>query len=116
MDPKTRRGEHPIAQGGERERENERRHSWERESPLAPIFIWFFLPPVPVLCKLGLGWSAVLPEVLTVLGPSFDLPLFYFFGLFPSCLLATAVLDSFPSSDYLTLLSHTFCFLDFSLF
>ena len=45
----------------------------------------FFLPPGPALCKLGLARSAVLPEVLTpILGPSFDLPLFYFRGLFPS--------------------------------
>ena len=57
----------------------------ERESHLAPFFICFFLPPGPVLCKLGLARSAVLPEVLTpVLGPSFDLPLFYFRRLFPS--------------------------------
>ena len=57
----------------------------ERESPLAPLFICFFLPPGPALCKLGLVRSAVLPEVLNlVLGPSFDLPLFYFRGLFPS--------------------------------
>ena len=57
----------------------------ERASPLVPLFICFFLPPGPAPCKLGLDWSAVLPEVLTpVLGPSFDLPLFYFRGLFPS--------------------------------
>ena len=57
----------------------------ERESPLAPLFICFFLPPGPALCKLGLVRSAVLPEVLTlVLGSSFDLPLFYFRGLFSS--------------------------------
>ena len=67
--------------GKEREKEQER----ERESPLAPLFICFVLPPGPALCKLGLVRSAVLPEVLTpVLGPSFDLPLFYFHGLFPS--------------------------------
>ena len=45
----------------------------ESESSLAPLFIcffFFFLPPGPVLCKLGLGRSAVLPDVLTpVLGP-----------------------------------------------
>ena len=57
----------------------------ERESPLAPLFICFFLSPGPALCKLGLTRSAVLPEVLTpVLRPSFDLPLFYFRGLFSS--------------------------------
>ena len=79
--------------GGERERERERERVYsrggererERESPLAPLFICFFLPPGPALCKLGLVRSAVLPKVLTpVLGPSFDLPLFYFRGLFPS--------------------------------
>ena len=53
--------------GKEREKEQER----ERESPLAPLFICFVLPPGPALCKLGLVRSAVLPEVLTpVLGPS----------------------------------------------
>ena len=30
-----------------------------RESPLAPLFICFFLPPGPALCKLGLARSAV---------------------------------------------------------
>ena len=57
----------------------------EREGgPLAPLFM-FLLPPGPALCNLGLVRSAVLPEVLTlVLGPSFDLLLFYFRGLFPS--------------------------------
>ena len=59
------------------------RRETERESPLAPLFM-FFLPSGPALCKLGLVRSAFLPEVLTpVLGPSFDLPLFYFHGLFP---------------------------------
>ena len=59
-------------------------HWRERERALAPLFL-FFLPAGPAPCKLGLGRSAVLPEVLTpVLGPSFDLPLFYFRGLFPS--------------------------------
>ena len=54
-------------------------------APLGSTFYVFFLPPGPALCKLGLVRSAVLPEVLTpVLGPSFDLPLFYFHGLFPS--------------------------------
>ena len=54
--------------------------------PLAPLFICFFPPPRPTLCKLGSpGVLFVLPEVLTlVLGPSFDLPFFYFHGLFPS--------------------------------
>ena len=57
----------------------------KRESPLTPLYICFFLPPGPAFCKLGLVRSAVLPEILTpVLGPSFDLSLFYFHGLFPS--------------------------------
>ena len=57
----------------------------EREKALWLLFLCFFLPPGPALCKLGLVRSAVLPEVLTlVLGPSFDLLLFYFRGLFPS--------------------------------
>ena len=74
----------------------------ERESPLAPLFVCFLLPPGPVLCKLGLGRSALLPEVLTrVLGCSFDLPLLYFCWLFPSCPLAAAIVDSF-SLLYLT--------------
>ena len=55
------------APGGQRERET--------PSPLAPLFICFFPPPGPALCKLGkTGVLLVLPEVLTlVLGPSFVL-------------------------------------------
>ena len=47
----------------------------ETPHPLAPLFICFFLPPRPALCKLGRpGVLFVLPEVLTlVLGPSFVL-------------------------------------------
>ena len=53
--------------------------------PFGSSFYMFFSSPGPAPCKLGLGRSAVLPEVLTrVLGPFFDLPLFYFLGLFPS--------------------------------
>ena len=54
----------------------------ETPHPLAPLFICFFLPPRPALCKLGRpGVLFVLPEVLTlVLGPS----LFSFRGLYPS--------------------------------
>ena len=48
---------------GERERERERKTAgmWEREreSALAPPFIWFFASPGPALCKLGLARSAV---------------------------------------------------------
>ena len=49
-------------------------------------FYMFFPPPGPDLCKLGQpGVLFVLLEVLTpVFGSSFDLPLFYFHGLFPS--------------------------------
>ena len=54
----------------------------ERE-PFGSSFCMFFSSPGPALCKLGLVRSAILPEVLTlVLGPSFDLSLFYFRGLF----------------------------------
>ena len=72
--------------GREREREREREHTqWEREKErLAPPFICFLLPR-PALCKFGSARSALLPEVLTlVLGPFFDLPVFYFHALFPS--------------------------------
>ena len=61
--------------------------TWERERDrecLAPSFICF-LPPRPALWKLGSARSAHLPEVfILVLGPFFDLPLFYFRGLSPS--------------------------------
>ena len=95
-----------VPHRGERERESERTHTWERgrkrerecmqawerererereRKPFGSSFLCFFLPPGPVLCKLSLGRSAVLSEVLTpVLGPSFDLALLYFLGLFPS--------------------------------
>ena len=70
---------------GQREREKEHTHVGERaRESLAPPFTCF-LPPGPALCKLGSARSAVLPEVLTlVLRPFFDLPLFYFHGLFSS--------------------------------
>ena len=88
---------HGVGSGGERERVRMRGRERERESPLAPLLYVFFLPPGPAPCKLGLGRSAVLLEVLTlVLGPPFDLPLLYFHWLFPSCLLATTIVDSFP--------------------
>ena len=59
-------------------------HAGERE-PFGSSFYMFFPSPRPALCKLGLVRSAVLPEVLTlVLGSSFDLPPFYFRGLFSS--------------------------------
>ena len=87
---KTRREERER----EREREMECVRAWERETP-GPLdpFLSAFPPPGPALWKLGYpGVLFILPEVLTlVLGPSFVV----FRGLFPSCLLATAVLDSF---------------------
>ena len=63
------------AGGGERER-----------APFGSSFYMFSPPPGPALCKLGSPEVLfVLPEVLTpVLGSSFDLPLFYFCGLFTS--------------------------------
>ena len=43
----------------------------EREGALWLLFLYAFFSPGPALCKLGLGRSAVLPEVLTpVLRPS----------------------------------------------
>ena len=84
MDPKTRREERPIVGwgegvgGGERNRERESMHVWERERAWLFLLYVFFLPPGPVLCKLGLDRSAVLPEVLTpVLEPSFDGPVLF---------------------------------------
>ena len=68
----------------------------ERESgPFDSSVYMFFSSPGPALCKLNLARSAVLPEVLTlVLGPSFDLLLFYLCGLSLPCLLGTTILDS----------------------
>ena len=76
----------PARGGGRwRERAHELVGQKEREPFGSSFYMFFFLPPGPALCKLGLVRSAVLPEVLTpVLGPSFDLLLFYFLGLFPS--------------------------------
>ena len=57
----------------------------EREPFSSSFYVFFFSPPGPVLCKLGLVRSAVLSEVLTpVLRPSFDLSLFCFRRLLPS--------------------------------
>ena len=83
MQERERKREKKRVHMGERERE--RKTERERQSPLAPLFICFFLSSGPALCKLGLVRSVVLPEVLTqVLGPFFDLLLFYFLELFPS--------------------------------
>ena len=80
--------ERERAHARRRERERARARTQERESVrkrFGSSFYMFFPPPGPALCKLGLTRSAVLPEVLTpVLRPSFDLPLFYFRGLFSS--------------------------------
>ena len=79
-----RRGRGREIRGGRR-RGTEQTHVGESQRErLAPPFTCF-LPPGPAVCKLGSARRAVLPEVLTpVLGPFFDLPLFYFHGLFPS--------------------------------
>jgi len=80
----TQRCEEKSAPVRGRQRERERKRERESEHFGSSFYI-LFLPPGPALCKLGLTRSAVLPEVLTpVLGPSFDLPLFYFRGLFLS--------------------------------
>ena len=68
-----REGEKEHVHFGEREREKEHVHvgAEERERALWLLFLCFFLPPGPALCKLGLVRSAVLPEVLPpVLGPA----------------------------------------------
>ena len=88
IDPKTWREERPSV----RER--------KRELALAPLFICLSLPG-PVLCKLGQpGVLFVSPEVLTqLLGPPFvSFSCFIFTGFSLPCLVATAVLDSFPLS------------------
>ena len=79
-----RRGRGREMRGG-RGRGTEQTHVGEpARERLAPPFTCFLLPG-PALCKLGSARRAVLPEVLTpALGPFFDLPLFYFHGLFPS--------------------------------
>ena len=60
----------------EEERQRVQLHTGERPPlPLAPLFICFFPPPVPTLCKLGHpGALFVPPEDLSpVLGPAFVL-------------------------------------------
>ena len=53
---------------------------------------YMFSSPWATLYKLGSASNAVLPEVLTlVLGPFFDLPLFYFCRLSLLCLLKVKV-------------------------
>ena len=71
-----------IAPACGRERECAR----QRAHALWLLLLYVFPPSGPALCEVGQpGVLFVLPEVLTpVLGPSFDLPLFHFHGLFPS--------------------------------
>ena len=78
---KTRREERVR----ERERQSTHTHTCRRElpapSPLAPLFLCFFLPDLPcvnwasqecpLFCRRSSLWSS-------------DIPLFYFHGLFPS--------------------------------
>ena len=107
QDTHSPRGTHPLGSrpavepwgAVERETERERTcaHMGERERALWLLFLYiFFLPPGPALCKLGLGRSAVLSEVLTpVLGLSLTFLCSVFVGFPLPCLLATAILDSF---------------------
>ena len=86
--PSSKREGMPT-QRHEEKRVEECARAWERERErecFGSSFYMFFPPPGPALCKLGQpGVLFVLPEVLTqVLGPSLDLPLSYFRGLFPS--------------------------------
>ena len=64
--------------------------------PLAPLFICFFLPPGPVLCKLGQEQCCLFSLRSSL--QSSDLPLTLlcstFLGFSLPCLLATAILDS----------------------
>ena len=81
---------------GEGEREKGRTHAGEKErekSALAPLFIRFSLhlgSPVQTGLSQGCCLFYLKPSLW-----SLDLLSFYFRGLFPSCLLATAILDSF---------------------
>ena len=77
-DAKRRERDSKSEGEGAREHGRGERGPW----PSGPSFC-FFLPPGPTLCKLD--YLGVLFLLLTpVLGLSFDLPLFYFCGLFPS--------------------------------
>ena len=77
-----------LTQRRKEKRVGECMSTWERERPPALwlLLLYVFPPSGPALCEVGQpGVLFVLPEVLTpVLGPSFDLPLFHFHGLFPS--------------------------------
>ena len=81
---------------GDREKERRRRVDEGRESSLASPFMFFLHLGLPYANWASPGVLFVLPEVFTlVLGPSFDLPLFYFRGLFPSLSFSHHILDSF---------------------
>ena len=86
------------------QRLEEKREPWPFGSS---FYIFFPLPPGPALCKLSQpGVLFVLPEVLTqVLRPSFDLPLFYFRGLFPSLSFSYHHFGLVSYSNYLTKVS-----------
>ena len=73
--------------GGERERERER----ELESAWLLLLYVFFLLGLPYANWAHAGVLFYLKSSLQ----SFDFALFYFCRLFFSCLLATAILDSF---------------------
>ena len=82
-----KRVEEPAsAQGRERERESAGAGWMRGEKVLWLLLLCFFLHlGLPYANWASPGVLLVLPEVFTpVLGPSFDLPLFYFRGLFPS--------------------------------
>ena len=89
---------------GERERERERERKSahtqerERESTLAPPFICFFLPWACPM-QIGLNQECCLFYLKFSLWSS-DLPLTFLCSIFAGfslpCLLATAILDSFP--------------------
>ena len=77
-----------------RERERERVHVGERDpGPCGSSFYMFSLP-LGLPCVNWASQECSLFYLRSSLWSS-DLPLFYFHGLFPSCLLATAILDSF---------------------
>ena len=100
--PKDLKGREWRSAWGRRERERERerksarmRERKRRESALAPPFMCFFPPPGPALCKLGLARGAVCSTRSLHSGPrTFFCSIFAGFSL--PCLLATAILDSFP--------------------
>ena len=85
---------HANPKDAKREIETESMRGRERETPgpLAPLFIWFS-PPLGLPYVNWASQECCLFYLRSSLRSS-DLPLFYFWGLFP-CLLAIAILDSF---------------------